>query len=274
MADRVDPRMRAALEYALVDLATHMEWPEPPDVRAAVLTRVGDRPVRPVGRLRPATVRRPWLAIAAIVLIAIVATLAVPSWRRAVADRLGIHGVHVHSLAPGETLPPVASTLPPVGGGLELGVRMTLADAQRQVGFRILVPTLAGFTEPDEVYLEPEGGGEVSLVYRARPDLPAAPTTGVAMLLTEFPGDATVGFDKIAGSATRAVRETVNGGVGIWLEGGDHYVFATQGKKDEVLSLPGRLAGNTLIWEQPPISLRLETALPLGRVLPIAQSTR
>lgn len=270
MADRVDPRDRLAVEQALVDLAAHMDWPEPPDVRVAVLARVAERPAR---RLAPAGMRRPWLAVVAIVLIAVVVTVAVPSWRRAVADRLGIHGVHVHSLAPGETLPPVASTLPPVGGGLDLGVRTTLADAQRQVTFRILVPTLPGFTTPDEVYLKPDGGGQVSLVYRARPDLPAAPTTGVAILLTEFPGDATVGFNKIAGQATRAVREIVHGGVGLWLEGGDHYVFAEQGK-DEVLSLPGRLAGNTLIWEQAPISLRLETALPLEQVLPIAQSTR
>ena len=57
----------------------------------------------------------------------------------------------------------------------------------------------------------------------------------------------------------------VNGGPGLWVPGG-HLVF-------EVGRQP-RLAGNTLLWEQGGLTLRLEGRLTKARALEIAASVR
>ena len=100
------------------------------------------------------------------------------------ANFLGLRGIRI-TIVP--SLPPVPS--PSLGSGLSLGDPMTLAQAQARVPFRIAVPSTPRLGTPDEVYvLETSSGAEVSLLYRARPGLPAASSTGAGLLVSQFQG--------------------------------------------------------------------------------------
>ena len=174
------------LERMLSRLGEELAWPETPDLTANVTSRLGE----PAGRgERPA--RRPLgglvglrrtlaLAAAAMLLLAGTVFAAAPGVRDAVLDFLGLQGATVERR---EQLP-----TPPPERPLDLGTRMTLDEATERLGFAPLVPQALG--EPDGVYVR-EGlpGGELSLVYRARPGLPRARSTRLGALVGEFRGD-------------------------------------------------------------------------------------
>jgi hypothetical protein len=65
----------------------------------------------------------------------------------------------------------------------------------------------------------------------------------------------------------------VNGGMGYWIEGQPHLFIYRDARgeiRDEIL----RLAGNTLLWEQGGLTLRLEASIPRETALRIANSVR
>jgi len=64
---------------------------------------------------------------------------------------------------------------------------------------------------------------------------------------------------------------TVNGGRGFWIEGAPHQIFYRD-VNGQVHDRQLRLAGNTLIWEQDGLTLRLESALSKDEALRIAAS--
>src|SRR6266545_294756 len=135
-----------ALERLVVQVGPLVNYPVLPDMSAAVGRRFRQAPVPSSWspgslRLRLRRALRPvilpaWqpVAVALIVLVALLSgTLALsPTARRAVADWLGLRGVRIEF-----TPTPSASPLP-LGTGLNLGDKMTLAYAQTQVPFRIL----------------------------------------------------------------------------------------------------------------------------------------
>ena len=105
-------------------------------------------------------------------MLAVVATLAAaPGVRARVEHWLGIGAVRVERV----------ERLPATGPGRDLGLgpRTTLAGARRVA--RVRVPAVAALGPPDAVYADPRDGG-ASLVWRARPGLPAA-GNGVGALL-------------------------------------------------------------------------------------------
>jgi hypothetical protein len=150
-----------------------------------------------------------------------------------------------------------------------------LADAQARVQYRILLPRLPELGAPDEVYAgSAPPGGQVALVYRARPGLPQTAQTGVAVLLTQFRGELEPGYvGKMLGPDTRLEPVTIDGRRGYWIEGTPHVFFyrdATGQVRDESI----RLAGNVLLWEQGDLTVRLESALTKDEALRIAASVR
>ncbi len=156
-----------------------------------------------------------------------------------------------------------------------LGERMTLATAQSRVGYRILIPAEAKFEVPDEVYLNEEvSGGQVTLLYRARTDLPAASFTGTGLLLTEFRGRTDrQSIEKAVGGGTGLRRVQVHGQPGFWISGAPHDLFYLD---ENGLHIPQqvRLAGNVLLWQHGDVTLRIEWMLGKRAALDLADSVR
>jgi hypothetical protein len=138
----------------------------------------------------------------------------------------------------------------------------------------VKVPAAAGFQRPDAVYVntQPEGG-RVDLVYRARPGLPPSPYTDAGLLITQFQGTLTPDFIKkvVGGGLVEEVR--VAGQPGYWFSGEPHF-FTYQDRRGDITDEQTRLAGNTLVWQSGPQTLRLEGQLSKQEALRIAESMR
>jgi len=222
------------LEGELRALAASVYFPPERDFVPPVRARLAPQPRRAV----------PWrrfAAAAAIVLVVGLATaMAVPDARAAILDFLGLRSVTVIRV----------NELPPAGPGtFEYSDRVTLAQAEELVGFRPLLPDVG---PPDAVRVSRFAPDIVVIVYggpRAR------------LRLTELHYGA---IEKFALTEQRVERVEVRGQPGLWIEG--RHVVELQG-------LP-RLAGNTLLWEQDGLTLRLEGRLSRDQALEIARSTR
>ena len=269
-------RRELDLERALADLGASLEFPSTPDLAAAVTARVEAGPARSPARRRrwPGLVGWRRLAVAglAVVLLAAAVLVASPGTREAVARRLGLRGVGVRIGGPP---PPTVTTTPGARLDLGLGERVTLAEARRRVGFPVLVPTAAGFTRPDAVFVDEAvpAGGRVDLVYRARTGLPASPFTDAGLLITEFRGQPTPEFLKKVTVMGVVQEVTVGGQPGYWFSGEPHF-FTYQDARGNLREEQTRLAGNTLIWQRGDLTLRLEGELSKEEALRIAESMR
>jgi hypothetical protein len=262
------------LEEALSEVGLHLAYPPTPALAQAVGTRLRTRPQRrwwqawaPVfwGRRELA------LAVAAAVLVLAAGLATFPGTRNAIADRLGLRGVHIKVE---KSLPPL--TPAPERTMLQLGRRLTLDEARALVKYRVLVPSQAELGPPDEVYVnESPAGGQVALVYLSRPGYRLDPQTGVSILMTEFRG--TVGrdaFGKGVGPNTRLESVTVNGGPGFWIEGAPHTLIYYRDASGNFKETQIRLAGNVLLWQQGELTLRLEGSFTKAQALQIAESIR
>jgi hypothetical protein len=249
------------LDRSLALLAEDVTFPVTPDFGATF----GSLPAssRQRRNVLPAPLR--WFAVAAAALL--VATVALPVTREAVADWFDIPGIRIEiGDEPGDPGPTVTA----IGGSLLLGEETTLADAREQVGLPRLVPggPLAG-AQP-EVYLTSyQGVPVVSLLYPAGEELPGIGTTGVGLLLMAIAddGSSTYLIAKRATGETRPVTVMVNGQEGLWIEGGVLTVDA-----GDPFWTYQRRSGNVLVWRQDGVTYRMESALPLAAALDIAES--
>jgi hypothetical protein len=177
-----------------------------------------------------------------VLVVGLAATMAVPDARTAVLRFLGLQGVTVIRV---DELPP-ATTSPH-----QFGEAVTLAEAERAVGFRPLLPDLG---PPDSVRIDRFAPYFVVVLY-GRPR--------VRLRLTEMSGAGTI--EKYALAEQRVERVLVDGKPGIWVEG-RHVVAGPEG-------LP-RLSGSVLLWEQDGLILRLEGRLTKEQALQIARNVR
>jgi hypothetical protein len=255
----------AELERMLAQLGDELDWPVTPDLAGGVTARLGERRRRPV--LFPRGGLRRSLALAAVGLLVLAGSVfaAAPGVRDAVLDFLGLQGATVERR---DTLP-----TPPPERPLDLGDRMTLADAAERLGFEPLVPAALG--EPDGVYVR-RGlpGGELSLAYRPRPGLPRARSTRLGLLVGEFRGDLSPEFlSKLVGPDTTAERLRIDGEPGIWIEGATHFLLY-RAPNGDVVEGSARLAQNVLLLQHGRLLLRLEGAFGRERAVAIARSLR
>lgn len=255
------------LHEALVDLASHIDWPEPPDVADAVRAALEEesRPSAPGwGPAGGPWSRRALVAVAVVVVVA-AAAVAVPGTRSAVADWLGVAGVRV-TMGGG-------AGAPSVGAPLALGEPATLAAAVDAAPFPVLVPTEVRITAPDEVYVGRAGDRRrVSLLYHPRDGLPpASGSPEVGLLLEAFDAPAASGdvVRKVGRAGTSVEPVVVRGVDGLWLEGAPHVLVFSPGA--DVPPQEPRLAGNTLVWSEDGVTYRLESALPRGAALRVAE---
>jgi hypothetical protein len=201
------------------------------------------------------------VVLAVAVLLTALVVAAVPGPRSAVARFLGIGGVRV--VTTGDV--PAA-----VAGAYDLGepvpVDRALAQAPGAMSPDGAGDPVAAFTGRPE--------GAVTLVWAAGDDLPdldAAGTTGVGLIVTAFPGsiDAPVVIKRI-GPATRAEAVRLGGAVGYWISGAPHEVQVL-GSSGEARPDVVRLAGNTLLWTDGATTYRLESALDREAAVEVAE---
>jgi hypothetical protein len=246
------------LEDRLTELASSIEWPAtPPRLWGGVAGRATE------GRSRP-RLRYRWALAAAAVLL-IVLALAF-SW-------LGLHTTIYRVQNP-----PTPSALPSglLGSNLHLGTpASSVADAQRQVPWRIVLP--AGLGRPDAVYIKTatEGGpsqGEVTLVYAQRPRIEVSGQTGVAVLVTEARGRINeIFFQKMLGPDAHVEQVNVNGHGGYWISGHPHD-FLFVGPDGSIQDDSLRLATNTLILDVDGTVVRIEGDMTKAQAEAIAGS--
>ena len=250
------------LEQQLQGLGGGLEWPRTPNLAPAIRNRIA--------------MRRQWFesrwGIAAAVAIAILAALlAYPPSRDAIANWLNLRTriQNVPHLSTPTPQPPG-----PIGRRLGLGDSTTLPAARAAVAWKVLLPSSLG--EPDEVYLQPSAdapaGGEVTLVYAARPGIPASNLTGAAVLVTEVEGTITGdSFGKTLGEGAKIEEVSVAGNHGYWITGTPHifYFIDSVGRVHyETL----RLATNTLLINVGGTIVRVEGDMTKAQALKIAAS--
>jgi hypothetical protein len=253
------------LERRLTALRDEVAWPQTPDVAAAVRARLAAATPATAPARRRLVRPAPAVAFALLVVLALGAVLAAsPEVRARFREWLGLGAARIERV---ERLPDVAPAR-----ALHLGRRTTLAAAARATGLPLV--TIRALGAPDAVYLSRRiGGGAVSLVYAARPGLPAS-TAGTGALLGEFRGDP-IAFVKQLAVSGRPVRFVDVGQQGVWIQG-PHAVKFLDRSGLPVEQQP-RLAGSTLLWSQALprgglVTYRLETALSEAAALRLARS--
>jgi hypothetical protein len=251
------------IERSLASLGARIEYPPAVDLTARVRARIGE-PRPGFRRWLSMQVVRPAFAATALVVAACVALIVSSGAREAVADLLGLGGVRIET----------QGELPAAGAELDLGRRMSLAEARSLVNFDVLVPQRLG--SPDEVYyLESVSTGQVALVYGAAEALPpAVQGSRAGVVITEFRAQLQEAvYKKMLEFSTVLQGVIVNGEPGFWIEGDPHVIeyVDPQGKPGRLSS---RLVGNTLLWSQDALTLRIESSLSLKRSLEIASSLR
>ena len=270
------------LGAALADLGAHVAFPAAPDLRARVLARIAEP--RRVTWWHSLSSPRYGFAPALVTLaVALVAVLVFsPEARATATDILRLRGVEIFR-GPVPTVSPTPPRSPgsipsptPSVDQITLGEPVTLAEARQRAGFTLIVPTDPALGSPDAVYVRAlQGSTAVSFAYRVRVGIPVSAQAGLSALVTEFGGHlepAVLG--KVVPQGTKLELLTVNGGAGAWMEGQPHEVFyATTGGASFIVDTL-RLAGNTLIWEQNGLVMRLEAQVDKATALRIAGSLR
>jgi hypothetical protein len=244
------------LDVALDRLGRTIEWPETPELAAAVRARLAPR-----RRILERPVVVVAVAVAAIAAAGVLA--ASESARSALLELLHIPGVEI-SYA--EELPAVRFRL----GEDTLGRRVSLTGAEELTPFELLVPTLDGLDEPDRVYYrESPPGDMVTLVYEVDGG-------NARLLLSQWYGSTAPFFYKVLTGDTPARRVGVGAVPGLWISGGLHVVatFSYRSPDGEYRQESPALAGNVLLWEDLGVSYRLEADVPLREALKIARSLR
>jgi hypothetical protein len=259
------------LETTLVDIGRSLRYPESSAIAARVHARIA----------RPRTLRERWSlpgfvpALATIALLLVVIALASPGVRAAADEFLRLRGIDIFRV-PGTPVPSVTPS-PSSSSSLFIpGDRVSLDEARRRVHFTVLVPAAAELGAPDELVVDTSGNAErVTLVYRDRAGVGPSPAgLGPTALVVEFRGSVDASFfGKLIGGGTTLEEVTVNGGRGYWIAGTPHFFFyrdAAGAIQQETL----RLAGNTLIWEQGGVTMRLEAAVTKDQAIRLASTAR
>jgi hypothetical protein len=224
------------LEQALVALGRELDIPPEPDLRFRVRERIERRPLY----------RRAVVLALAVLVVALGIALAVPPARSAILRFFHIGAVTIEHV---ETLP-AAREASLVAG---LGPALPLREAEARSG----VPLVLAGPRPQRFYAQP---GLIATLLRYG---------GKPVLLAELQGNQMGVVKKFATPNTRIGPAPI-GSFGIWIEGGKH-VLTWAAASGEIRQLPGRLAGNVLIWTEGNRTFRLEGALNMGQMLELGR---
>jgi len=220
--------------------------PEAPDLAPAVLVRL---------ERRPFPWRRAAVLALAVLVVAIAATFAVPQARTTILHWFHLGGATIERV---ETLPPAVERAQ--AGGL--GRPMSLQAAERNVGFRILLPPLECRCRRARVYVIGDSMASMILVSSRR-----------HFVLSEFPSFGSLSLKKLTFGQTAIEPVEVNGKPGLWITGGTHtlrYFDRELGVRTQNI----RVHGNVLLWVKGPLTLRLEGKLSKDDAIFFARNIR
>lgn len=250
--DRVD-----ALDSRLRSTAALASFPPTPDLVRLTRARIAaDRPA--VGL---SMARYVWTGGIAVILALVLVFTFSTSSREAIGRWFDIPGIRIvgdDGKSNGVADSPIRSML-----GAETSLE-AVADA---MSFDVMTPE--SLVAPDEVYrLTNDDSDVLTMIWQAKSDLPAIGDSDIALLFSQFRSspDEVWADKEIGGTASmRVVR--VHGVDGLWIEGThDLTINDTDGDPQT------RAAGNVLTWHIGGVTYRIESNLPLDRVLAIAES--
>jgi hypothetical protein len=258
------PRDEQALAAALAELAEMVAFPPTPPIAQAVGVRLRELPPQ---RRQAGPFDWPGWRLGRSVAFAIIALLVLAG--AAVAFGIVVGGLRI-TFAPG-TPPPIPSG---VVQSRAFGEEVSLDQARLRVPFHVVLPSLAGIGPPDHVYLQPvPSGGTATLVWGPRSGYPGD-TNGVGLVITEF--QATVeptAWEKLIYNGTSVTSTAVGDQQAFWISGGDHGFFYRDANGQRVeTSL--RVVGQTLVWQQGGLVLRVEGAPSLEAATAVGESLR
>jgi hypothetical protein len=153
-----------------------------------------------------------------------------------------------------------------------LGERVDVAALATRSAFPIRFPTDPLVGPPDSAWIDSTKGGQVSLVWRSRPGLPATLDPTVGMLLGELNGRLDQGMiTKMVDSGTTVEQVRVGGNPGYWISGDPHFFFY-EDANGQFVNDSRRWVGDTLLWTEGGTTYRLETAQGRDAAIRIAES--
>ena len=235
------------LELRLQALGHELEVPPAPDLTAGVLQRLEGG--------RPFPWRRAAVLALALVAIAVATAFAVPQARTAILRFFHIGAATVIRV---HTLPPAVERKD--AGGL--GMPLSRAEAERQLGFRLALPRFTG-EGPRRVYVIADSVGTVVVRWHGR-----------RVLLSEFPSFGATSLKKLAVNATIVDPVEVNGRAGLWLQGGPSHTLTYFDRQFGFRETTVVIRGNVLLWVRGLLTLRLEGKLTRRQAIALAQSIR
>jgi hypothetical protein len=252
-----------SLEDTLTAMSGAIAFPNEPDLAGAVRERLS-RAALASARRRRLPMR---FAVAALALTVVASGILVfsPGARHAMAGWLGLPGIRISTTPKG--------SVPAPGRALDLGRRVTLAQAERHLGVPVKLPSNIQLGSPDAVYTD-ETKAIVWFVYRPAANLPAVAGYDVGLLVTELRAQGLDEFfyKKLTGSGAEIRNVTINGAPGFWIHGQPHVIqyHYPLGTRQEL----GRVSGNSLIWATGGVTYRIELAGGLQEARRIALSMR
>jgi hypothetical protein len=241
------------LERSLVLLGRELDVPPTPDLAGCVRGELasathGSRP-----RPRPTIV----VVLAALVVAALLATLAIPDARSALLRFLQVGGAHIELV---DELPPVPQTPPELQ--LTLGAQVSLEDARRRATF----PLFELDEDPDEVYIGERG--TIWFLY-GQPER-------VRLLVAQTPTlqiDEPFFLKKLSSAGTRVEPFEVRGESAFLLSGAQHVVMLLD-EDGEAYPESARLARDVVLWEEAGRTIRLEGELTRNDAIALAEELR
>jgi hypothetical protein len=275
------------LEVALRGLVPVVAWPEAArpggaDIATAVRVRIENLPVpRHDGLIGP--FGWSWRPARRAIVLALVALLAIVAIAGALG--LGLPGLRiilgeaprVPSISPVPSVAPNVTRAPgPLGISLRLGDPLDPADRSEldaRADFPVRLPTDPALGPPETAYIDDAKGGQVTLLWPTRPDLPATLQPEIGLLISQFEG--IVGpefFVKATSSDTIIEPVQVGEHDGYWLTG-DPHIFFWEGRGGFVDDAR-RWVGDVLLWSDGTVTYRLETSLGRDAAIAIAEGMR
>jgi hypothetical protein len=254
------------LERELRELGSLIDYPPTPNVARAARNVLDEAANEQSRRLRRAFPTMRWAAVAAaFVLVVAVPTLS-PGLRATVSDWFVAEDFQSTGVDAGsperqsEAGAPAAgvseSATTPAQAPQFSGERISVREAQARMDGTLILPRTPELGKPEEIYAVGTASKEgVMLVYKY--GLPPLGDTGIHLVLTEVPGDLEPAY--LTGRTTAGSkfdRVSVDGNPGYWRSAGN------------------RLPGQTLLWEQGGVALRLEANVKKEQAIRIAESAR
>jgi hypothetical protein len=236
--------MSPELEQRLRALRDEVEWPATPPLRLEL----------PARERRPALLLRPALTAAVALLLVVLAVVAaVPDVRADVLRWLGIGAVEVR----------VVSELPPLSDRLDLGTPVTHARAART---RLPIPSSPLLGRPALYASRDAPGGILTARWRD--------PRGSTLLVSVMRGDGLAFTKKVLAEGDPIEYLSIPGRIGsaAWIP--EPHGVAIIDERGGVIERPPRLSASTLIFNDGPLTWRLETSLPRHRAVAVAASLR